>query len=49
MVVTCNDEEIGRLYAGDFMWLPASFSNAADDIEVREKIIQILKKLNFVQ
>ena len=35
VVVTCNDEEIGRLYAGDFMWLPASFSNAADDIEVR--------------
>lgn len=35
VTVTCKDQQIGRLYAGDFMWLPASFSNAADDIEVR--------------
>ena len=35
VTVTCSQEEIGRLYAGDFMWLPASFSAATDDIEVQ--------------
>ena len=35
VVVSSHDHVIGRLYAGDFMWLPCSFAAATDDIEVQ--------------
>ncbi len=35
VVVSSHDHVIGRLYAGDFMWLPCSFTAATDDIEVQ--------------
>ena len=34
VVVTIIDEIIGRLYSGDFMWLPCNFDGATSDIEV---------------
>jgi|TARA_Y100000015_G_scaffold20371_1_gene19697 hypothetical protein len=38
VVVSSHDHVIGRLYAGDFMWLPCSFTDGGtaghDDIEV---------------
>jgi hypothetical protein len=35
VVVSCKDHVIGRLYAGDFMWLPCNFDAATNDIDVQ--------------
>ena len=35
VVVSCKDHIIGRIYAGDFMWLPCNFDGATNDIEVQ--------------